>query len=87
MVVLLNVLQLPSYRFSAVPKILRAEILRGKARITNRTTIMDKDMLDKIIMSLGIKIRHAKIGKDFARRKKFYLGAPILLEDKFYFHL
>ena len=66
MVVLLNVLKLPSYRFSAVPKILRAE---------------------KIIMSLGIKIRHAKIGKDFARRKKFYLEAPILLEDKFYFHL
>ena len=55
--------------------------------ITNRTTIMDKDTLEKIIMSLGIKIRHAKIGKDFARRKKFYLEAPILLEDKFYFHL
>ena len=29
MVVLLNVLKLPSYRFSAVPKILRAEILQG----------------------------------------------------------
>ena len=59
MVVLLNVLKLPYYRFSAVPKILRAEILRGKARITNPTIIMDKDTLEKIIMSLGIKIRHA----------------------------
>ena len=73
-------LKLPSYRFSAVPKILRAEILRGKARITNPTIIMDKDTLEKIIMSLGIKIRHAKIDKDFARRKKFYLEAESAVE-------
>lgn len=80
MVTLLDVLQLPSCGFSSVPKIMRGEIVRGLARITDNTSTMDKDRLERILRDLSRFIKHAKICKeDFVRRKKVWLEAQILL--------
>ena len=89
MVTLHDVLKLPSCGFSSVPKIMRAEILRGLTRITDNSTTIDKDRLEKIVFNLSGKIRQAKISKeDFVRRKQVWLEAQILLvRHNFYFIL